>query len=204
MGGAKARKWRFFAALGLILALILTGMVMVGRVFNKYEEIILSNEDDQLFGLARSVDRSVDSYLNRYGANLTYVTQRWGFRTAEESWRTTGETAALLENMEDNLLAQDDLIVGMVALWDGTVFLSTDGRRDYRFPDGAGRKDGPNAVKPCLDGDGNVYLAFLREVGGGLSYAALMDLPGFYQRVAGDLTFGTQDRILLQIGRAHV
>lgn len=196
MEPVKRRKQRFFLVLGLILLLIVTGLGMVYRVFDRYGDILLASEDDQLFRLARSVDRSVESYLNRYGTNLIYVTERRGFHTAEETWRTTGDTAELLYRMEENVLAQDDLIQAVLALQDGVVFLSTGGRTDYRFPPQAGR-EGMVSIRPCMDGDGGSYLAFVREREEGLGYAALMDLEGFYQRVAGDLTVGTQDRIML-------
>lgn len=196
MEHVKRRKQRFFLVLGLILLLIVTGLGMVYRVFDRYGDILLASEDDQLFRLARSVDRSVESYLNRYGTNLIYVTDRRGFHTAEETWRSTGDTAELLYRMEENVLAQDDLIQAVLALQDGVVFLSTGGRTDYRFPPQAGR-EGMVSIRPCMDGDGGIYLAFVREREEGLGYAALMDLEGFYQRVAGDLTVGTQDRIML-------
>ena len=196
MEPVKRRKQRFFLGLSLILLLIVTGLGMVYRVFDRYGDILLASEDDQLFRLARSVDRSVESYLNRYGTNLIYVTERRGFHTAEETWRTTGDTAELLYRMEENVLAQDDLIQAVLALQDGVVFLSTGGRTDYRFPPRAGR-EGMVSIRPCMDGDGGSYLAFVREREEGLGYAALMDLEGFYQRVAGDLTVGTQDRIML-------
>lgn len=196
MEPVKRRKQRFFLVLGLILLLIVTGLGMVYRVFDRYGDILLASEDDQLFRLARSVDRSVESYLNRYGTNLIYVTERRGFHTAEETWRTTGDTAELLYRMEENVLAQDDLIQAVLAIQDGVVILSTGGRTDYRFPPRAGR-EGTVSIRPCMDGDGGIYLAFLREREEGLGYAALMDLEGFYQRVAGDLTVGTQDRIML-------
>lgn len=170
---------------------------MVGRVFNKYEDAILAGEDEQLFGLARSVDRSVDSYLSRYDGDLDYVIDRPGFLEAEELWRTTGDPDLLLLRLEEDLLMRDELIPVMLVLRDGVPLLSTDGRTDYAFPPGAGREEGEGAIRPCVDGDGRVYLAFLREREDGLAYAALMDLPGFYQRVAGDLTTGTEDRILL-------
>ena len=139
MEHVKRRKQRFFLVLGLILLLIVTGLGMVYRVFDRYGDILLASEDDQLFRLARSVDRSVESYLNRYGTNLIYVTDRRGFHTAEETWRSTGDTAELLYRMEENVLAQDDLIQAVLALQDGAVFLSTGGRTDYRFPPRAGR-----------------------------------------------------------------
>ncbi|MFR1051662.1 MAG: sensor histidine kinase [Lachnospirales bacterium] len=197
MGRGHTGRRRFFLTLGLTLALVVTGMVMIGRVFQKYESIILTGQDDQMFGLARSVDRSVASYLSRYRSNLIYVTQQRGFQSAVETWRESGEPGQLLERMRENILFQDSLITGMLALREGEVLLSTEGEGSYRIPAGAGKTEGGIGVRPCIDGDGGVRLAFVREMEDGLSFAALLDLSAFYQRVAGDLTFGTEDRILL-------
>ncbi|MCI5705050.1 MAG: ATP-binding protein [Pseudoflavonifractor sp.] len=197
MGRGHTDRRRFFLTLGLTLALVVTGMVMIGRVFQKYESIILTGQDDQMFGLARSVDRSVASYLSRYRSNLIYVTQQRGFQSAVETWQESGEPGQLLERMRENILFQDSLITGMLALREGEVLLSTEGEGSYRIPAGAGKTEGGIGVRPCIDGDGGVRLAFVREMEDGLSFAALLDLSAFYQRVAGDLTFGTEDRILL-------
>lgn len=197
MGRGHTGRRRFFLTLGLTLALVVTGMVMIGRVFQKYESIILTGQDDQMFGLARSVDRSVASYLSRYRSNLIYVTRQRGFQSAVETWQESGEPGQLLERMRENILFQDSLITGMLALREGEVLLSTEGEGSYRIPAGAGKTEGGIGVRPCIDGDGGVRLAFVREMEGGLSFAALLDLSAFYQRVAGDLTFGTEDRILL-------
>ncbi|MGE9971656.1 sensor histidine kinase [Candidatus Pseudoscillospira sp. SGI.172] len=197
MGRGHTGRRRFFLTLGLTLALVVTGMVMIGRVFQKYESIILTGQDDQMFGLARSVDRSVASYLSRYRSNLIYVTRQRGFQSAVETWQESGEPGQLLERMRDNILFQDSLITGMLALREGEVLLSTEGEGSYRIPAGAGKTEGGIGVRPCIDGDGGVRLAFVREMEDGLSFAALLDLSAFYQRVAGDLTFGTEDRILL-------
>lgn len=197
MGRGHTDRRRFFLTLGLTLALVVTGMVMIGRVFQKYESIILTGQDDQMFGLARSVDRSVASYLSRYRSNLIYVTRQRGFQSAVETWQESGEPGQLLERMRENILFQDSLITGMLALREGEVLLSTEGEGSYRIPAGAGKTEGGIGVRPCIDGDGGVRLAFVREMEDGLSFAALLDLSAFYQRVAGDLTFGTEDRILL-------
>lgn len=188
---------RFFLTLGLTLALVVTGLVMIGRVFQEYESIILTGQDDQMLGLARSVDRSVDSYLSRYRSNLIYVTRQRGFQAAVETWRETGDSGPLLSRMREVLALQDNMITAMLALRDGEAVLSTEGENTYRIPGQAGMAEGEAAVRLCIDASGEIRLAFVRELGDGLSAAALLDLSAFYQRVAGELTFGTQDRILL-------
>lgn len=185
----------FFWGLSLSLLLIVTGCIMVYRVFDRYEETILQNEDHHLFGLARSVDRSVTSYLSQYAASLTYLTGRQGFLEAEDAW-FQGDSTQLLARMTDTLVAGDGLTHAALALVEGQLALSTDGRTDYLFPPLAGRK-GEVDIRPCINGDGTVYLAFVLEQGNDLAYAILMDLSQFYQRVAGTLSAGTQDHIML-------
>lgn len=192
MEQAKKQKRRFFLALGFTLLLIAAGLIMLFRVFGRYEDIILENQDNQLYGLARSVDRSVESYLDQYARNLRYVTDRRGFVSAEETYLSGGGSEDLLSRMGESLVADNHLTADILCLEGGRTVLSTSGRTDYRFPL-ADQTD----VGPCLDGEGNVYLSFRRETPRGLCYVALIDLAEFYRRVAGDLTAGTQDRIML-------
>lgn len=194
----KKRSWSFFVLLVLSLFFIVSGFIMIARVINKYEEIAVTARDDQLFGLARSVDRSVESYLRRYSENLAYTVERWNFRKAETEYLETGETAALLEQMGDNIVVQDDLIVAMLATRGAEdILLSSGGSTQYAFPPLAGWQMEDSSIRPCVAPDGEVYLAFGIERDNGLTYFALMDMVGFYSRVAGDITKETEDRILL-------
>lgn len=202
MEPTKQRKRQFFLALTLILLLIVAGLVMVVRVMGRYEDIILENQDNQLYGLARSVDRSVESYLHQYARDLSYVIHRRGFTAAEESYLSGGGDGDLRFRMGENLLTGSPLTADLLCLNGDEVVLSNSGRTDYRFPPGAGR-DGDVEVRPCIGGDETLYLAFVLEGEHGLRYAALMGLGPFYQRVAGDLTAGTQDRIMLLDAGGH-
>ena len=193
----KKKSWIFFIGLAFSLFLILSGLIMTVRVINQYEEIAVTARDDQLFGLARSVDRSVASYLRRYSENLKYTVERWMFINAESTWLEGGDETDLLLRMKDNIVLQDELIIALLATRDDAVLLSSDGKTDYVFPPLAGRQSGSEPIRPCVAGDGGVYLAFGIERENGLTYYALMDLIGFYRRVAADLTVGTDDRILL-------
>lgn len=173
-------------------------MIMIVRVINQYEELAVTARDDQLLGLARSVDRSVESYLRRYTENLSYTVERWNFKNAERDYLETGEAGALLTNMSDNIIVQDELIVALLAArGPNEVLLSSNGATDYVFPPLAGWQEGEESIRPCLAGDGSVYLAFGIERENGLTYYALMDMVGFYRRVAADLTVDTEDRILI-------
>lgn len=192
----KQKKRRFFLLMGLGLLLVALGLSLVFRAFNQNTLQMRDNEDGQLMGLARSVDRSVVSYLNSCADNLTYVTGRWGFLEAENLWLTQGESGELIRRLNENLVSHQELIAAALVLQDGAVVLSTSGRTDYRFPPQAGR-EGEVSIRPCIDGDGTIFLAFVQKTGRGTTYASLMDLTEFYRRVAVDLRTGSQDRIML-------
>lgn len=190
------RQYAFLAAMLLILALILTGFIMVFRVFRQYEARIIGNEDRQLAGLARSVDRSISGYLQQIAGDLEYPLQHDGIAAAEQSYRETGDTAPLTARLEETLLAQHPLTYDLLCLDGDTVLCSMRGGTGYRFPAGAGL-DGEVAIGPCYDGAGELYLSFTAQGGSGLQYAVLVRLSDFYRTVAGDLIAGTEDRILL-------
>lgn len=192
----KRKKRRFFLLLGFGLLLIMLGLSLVIRAFDQHTLQMRDNEDEQLMGLARSVDRSVVSYLNSCADDLTYVTGRRGFLEAESLWLSQGESEELIRRLNENLVAHQELIEAALVMQDSTVVLSTSGRTDYRFPPQAGR-EGDVSIRPCVDGDGTIFLAFVKETEQGTGYAALMDLTEFYRRVAMDLRTGDQDRIML-------
>lgn len=186
----------FLAAMVLTLVLIFAGIFMVVRVFGQYEDLIIENEDRQLLGLARSVDRSIASYLQQISRDLQHTLQRDGMEEAEQTYRRTGDTGVLARQLEDTVLAQHPLTYDILCMDGGTQLYSLRGQTDYLFPPEAGLA-GDVTIRPCLDTAGNIYISFVTRGGSGLQYAVLVELTGFYQTVAGDLIAGTQDRILL-------
>lgn len=189
-------KPRFFALVGLILILMGVGIVMIYRVFDRYEDLVLQNADNQLIGLTRSVERSVENYLERYVDNLTHMTGHSEVCEAEKIWLDGGSSEELLECIEENLLNRNEKIVTVLVLKDNEIQLSTNGDTDYYFPPQAG-KQGKVSVGPCLNKNSFVYLAFCQETGKGVKYVILVDLISFYEQVAGNLTMADQDKIML-------
>lgn len=187
---------KFLAAMVLTLLLIFAGFFMVFRVFQQYESLIIENEDRQLLGLARSVDRSITSYLQQISRDLQHTLQRDGMEEAEETYRRTGDPGALARQLEGTILTQHPLAYDVLCLEGESVLYSARGKTDYTFPADAGLA-GDVAIRPCLDADGAIYLSFVKETESRLQYAVLVELTAFYDTVAGNLIAGTQDRILL-------
>lgn len=95
---------KFLVIILLAFALIFAGIFMVFRVFHQYENIIIENEDRQLLGLSRSVDRSITSYIQQFSRELKHTLQRNDLDEAETAYRNTGNTEALALQVEGTIL----------------------------------------------------------------------------------------------------
>ena len=154
-------KRRFIIEMVVVLVLIIAGLFMIASAFTSYSQVIINNQDEQLFHLAQAVDRNIESILERCEENLDYITKRRGFLEAEMLWRETGETEELLFRLEENILAQDEMVSSMLAMKGSQVILSTNGNLDYKFL----HEVGSEKIKYCVDEQEKVYLAFVYDAG---------------------------------------
>ncbi len=187
---------KFLIIILLAFALIFAGIFMVFRVFHQYENIIIENEDRQLLGLSRSVDRSITSYIQQFSRELKHTLQRNDLEEAETAYRSTGNTEALALQVEGTILSEHPLTYDILCIDNGSILYSSRGKTDYVFPPNAGL-EGDVDIRPCVDASGTIYLSFQKGMEGELQYAVLIELTEFYEAVAGNLIAGTQDRILL-------
>lgn len=198
MKQAKQSKLRLFAIIGTAVLLIITGVGMTGRMYGDYGKLVLQNTDNQLISLARSVDRSVESRLERYVENLGHMTGHAECKDAEEQWLSKGAQAegALRFFMENSLLGQDANVADMLVLVQNEIRLSKSGKMDYRlFEQGA--KEGEIRTCPCIGKDGMVFLALIRETESGVSYAVLLDLAALYEETTENLSAELQNEIIM-------
>lgn len=176
--GLKRKGLPFYLLLTTSLLLVVSGVVMLARTFTHYNALFLTRQDDQLAEMASAADENIAVQLNNLRADLTYVLGRRGFVLAEETWAGGGGTEDLLFRMQENLVSQNQLIHALLALKDGTIFLSTDGRTDYRFPAGA-----DTALRPCFSPEGTLYLALIERTDKA-AYAALLDVRSWFAELA--------------------
>ena len=178
----RERNSRFlWAILGSCL-LVFAGFVLIGQAFTEFGQIFLRNQDEQLYHLAQAVDRNIDSLLDGYGNNLDYVIGRRGFLEAEAEWLETGREENLLFRMEENIVAQDEMIIAILAIRDGEVALSTDDQTEYTIMN----ESGTEKLRTCKNQTGDIFAAFISEGANGMSYAAVMNLDQFYHHIVGD------------------
>ncbi len=146
----RKKGWKLLAGLACGLILIISGFIMTARVITQYKNLAVAARDDQLLGLARSVDRSVSSYLRRYSDNLTNAVERWSFIVAERTYLETGMATELLAQMRDNSVVQDELITAMLLLnSEGELVISSDRRTDYYRPPWRGEAWGSTSSAPA-------------------------------------------------------
>jgi len=190
----------FFLLLAVAILLMATGVAMLIRIFAHYNELNLDRQDQQLQDMAAASDKSIAIQLDNIGEDLSYVLTRRGFVQAEAQWLESGDSDNLLFRMQENLVGQNPLIQSLLAIRDGRILLSTDGRTDYTFPFPSDR----SAPQPCSAGDGTIYLALFRQTEH-LEYAALIDLGALYDDLCQiDLNdssrlmlLGTHEKLLL-------
>lgn len=193
----KRKKRLAFAVAGITALLLITiGLFMAFRVLERYGQIILDNEDGQLYGLAHSVDRSVSSYIRQFQRDLEYVTQQESVLQAEKEYLEQGQWDGLKTVLQDSILADHPLVHDVVCLQEDDMVFSVQGQENYRFPPGAGTK-GELEIGPCLDSHGTVFLSLCTTGTGGIQYAVLVDLSALYQMVAGDIYAGERNHVIL-------
>ena len=190
-------KPRLFGIIAIMIVVMITGFIMIYKVFNQYENLVLKNSDSQLIGLTRSVDRSIESYLNRFADSLVHATGDKEMTAAERVWLDEGDSSVLIDFLQREIVDSDKKISTVLVMKDNWIVLSTNGRKDYHFLPLAGKNDGQVAIRPCLGEDQVMYLAFRQEMEDGIEYAVLIDMLSFYEYVAGNLTTAAQDRIML-------
>ena len=157
-------------------------MILILNVFKQYEQLIIKNQDEQLFHLAKAVDKNINRVLENYSTNLNYIIKRPGFLEAEKIWRESGETEVLQERLENNLLTQNSMTEALLVVKDSEVVISTNEKRKYTFIENA-------ASEPliyCIDEENNIYMVFVCEGEDSVKYLALINLDAFYNNIVGD------------------
>lgn len=182
-------------ALALAVALILSGLA-AGMLFaRESRRVIIQEQEDNLFDIARSTDRNVANLIKRCQDEVFYLSNRNDFAAAETAYIRDGATANLWFWLRDNTMTLSRLNSAIIAMKDGHTVLSSHSEylMDYRFYS----ELGSDVLKLCISPEGEYYLAFLfRSPTGALQYAALMDLQEFYRQIVGtEITEG--DSVLL-------
>lgn len=191
------RDKRSYSILAWISVLvIIIGFVMVSRVFDNYDVLVKENVDSQLLRLTRSVDRSVESYLGRYVDNLIHTMNHEDVRAVDRLWQETGDVQPWIEKMEESQLKESEGFSAVLLMQGEQVVASTKSDIDYFFPEQE-ETEGEINLRPCLDNQGRVYLALIRESESNLQYAALVDLREFYQKAAGNIVLQPENQIML-------
>ena len=188
---------RFSIIISAMVLLIVIGVLLAVRMFNDYSALILQNTDNQLISLARSVDLSAESQLERITENLVHTMEHEECIYTENEWLANGMAdEPFLDFLRSSLLGQDEKIADILIHTNGEIFLSETGNCDYRLVmDEAA--EGEIIVCPCIGSDGRIYIAINRDLEERPGYAVLIDLATFYEDVTANLSAELQNEIIM-------
>ncbi len=189
-------KFRIFIIM-IATVLIILGVNLTVRMFNNYGRLILQNTDNQLISLARSVDRNVDSQLERYTENLAHTMEDSECKDIENQWLADDMADGLLRNyLKNSLLGQDEKVADVLLLAEEEVLFSKSGDLDYRLF-AQNESESEMAIGPCINEDGTIYIAIVRREENRAAYAVLIDLAAFYEEITANLSAELQNEIIM-------
>lgn len=193
----KYSKRRFFIVVIVMVLVVIIGVVLTVRMLNDYSVLILENTDNQLISLARSVDLSAESELERYTENLIHIMEREECRRVEADWLAgLAQDKEMQAVLAESLPGQDEKVVDVLVLQAGEPVLSLSGRMDYQLFEENDAVDGV-AVRPCMDKEGTVYMAIVKEREEGVCYGVLLALADFYEEITMNLSAELQNEIIM-------
>lgn len=189
-------KLRFGIVMTAMVLLTVIGITLALRMFSDYSALILKNTDNQLISLARSVDLSAESQLERITENLVHTMEHEECRYMENEWLTNGMAYEPFGNfLKESLLGQDEKVADILIHIKGEVFVSESGEIDYRLLLDENTKE--ITVCPCIGSNGRIYIAINRDLEDRVGYAALIDIAMFYEEVTANLSAELQNEIIM-------
>jgi len=199
----RTSKLRLGIVISVMMLIIIIGVVLSVRMFRDYSALILKNTDNQLISLARSVDLSAESRLERIAENLIHTMEHEECKNAEEEWLTDSRALEAFRKILDNsLLGHDEKVADILILRQEEFAFSKSGNTSYTLLES--KKEEEIEIRPCIDGDGTVYIAIVREAEGRVTYAALIKLEAFYEEITANLSAELQNEIIMTDANTRV
>ncbi len=196
-------KFRFGIVISITMLLIVIGVVLSLRMFKDYSALVLQNTDNQLISLARSVDLSAESRLERITENLVHTMEHEECKNAENAWVADLSTGnAFRKILESSMLGQDAKVADILILRNDEPVFSKSGSIGYTLLEQ--KREGEIEVRPCIDEDGSIYIAIVRETEGRVAYAAMVKLDAFYEEITANLSAELQNEIIMTDANTQV
>ena len=192
----RTSKLRLGIVISVMMLLIIIGVVLSVRMYQDYSALILQNTDNQLISLARSVDLSAESRLERIAENLIHTMEHEECKNAEAEWLADDrDLEPFRKVLENSLLGQDEKVADILIFSQEKFAFSESGNTAYTLFER--KKAEEIEVRPCIDGDGTIYIAIVRETEGRVTYVALISLEDFYEEITANLSAELQNEIIM-------
>lgn len=191
------RPARLLSVLGLVLVLL--GAVAGHQAIRWYEEVVLQSADQRLLHTGHTVDRAIAAALED---SLNILSAAADTPQIRAVWEQDGPRQAALA-LDDALAEQPQAFCSALTVQDGTPYPVSPRLQGLRFAPQV-TPESPVEALVCLDDDGGIYLALLRERASGLYDGLALDLSAFYDQITAALLTDLenyQEQILLMDAR---
>ena len=200
----RTSKFRLGIVISVMALLIIVGIVLSVRMFRDYSALILQNTDNQLISLARSVDLSAESRLERITENLIHTMAHEECKNAEKEWLADDtDVEPFRKILENSLLGQDEKVADVLVFYQDEFAFSKSGNMSYILLENEKSEEGIE-LRPCMDGDGTIYIAIVSEAETDVMYAVLIKLEDFYEEITANLSAELQNEIIMTDADTHV
>lgn len=180
------RPARVLFVLGMVLVLL--GAAAGQQAIRRYEQAVLQSADQRLLHTGHTVDQAIAAALEDAFRILSAAADTPQVRYAWE--RREPRQAALA--LEKALAEQPTGFCSALSVQDGTPSPASQQLHGLRFAPQV-TPDSPEEALVCLDDNGGMYLALLRERSSGLYDGLVLELSAFYDQITAALPAGQEN-----------
>lgn len=186
---------RAILASALVILLMLVGILRILSTFFEFQQTIISQQEQQMLAVSKSVASSLSIYVNGYLSDMTVLRSSEGFIDGYRKFTKTGDGAQLKSCLEQYTSVRPSTVTGLCLLDnDGRYVLGTSQAAEY--------------AKRTIEHTSTQMLYFKDDAGSyciGIALpvyqehwlVCLLNISDMYQRVGSDIRLGTTGYVMI-------
>ncbi len=174
------REW-FIIALVVAVLCIALGINGVWRSFERFDNSILNEKDNQLYSLMRSGDINLENSINAIQREAETFLGRERLKNEIANWKKNGSTESLKTYISNNTLVSNPIYADLVMNYKNKFLCSASGSKSYTQLTGSDA----NGMSLWKDDNNAYYMAWHQEAAGNITYDVMIDLLRLYSMAIG-------------------